>query len=236
MLTRSQRTARRPAKRWEDVLNEFVKDEETQTTHSNDLKNNHTWSLLQKIYEQERKENNTRSTVEEPNSSQHHHDDIPPARSPALTTAPAATEERMTAKTQCSSPGQCSRMKQYAVFRGIRIYAAYCILGMLPTRINGPLTLTQRLSCFFKILHQPVNLFKPHRICHILLSTVCVPSAYLDTLSIYSVFGDFFESTAFILQSENHVFRGVMTPSLTLAGPDAEHLLDPPSMSVVLVQ
>ena len=43
MPTRSQRKAGRPAKRWEDVLDECVKDEETQTTHSNDLKNNNTW-------------------------------------------------------------------------------------------------------------------------------------------------------------------------------------------------
>ena len=41
--TRSQRKAGRPAKRWEVDLNEFVKDEETQSTRSSDLINNNTW-------------------------------------------------------------------------------------------------------------------------------------------------------------------------------------------------
>ena len=35
--TKTQRRAGRPAKRWEDDLNEFVKDEETEATQSNDL-------------------------------------------------------------------------------------------------------------------------------------------------------------------------------------------------------
>ena len=45
---RSQRKARMPARRWEDDLNEFVKDEEIQTTHSNDLINNNTWLIAAK--------------------------------------------------------------------------------------------------------------------------------------------------------------------------------------------
>ena len=40
--TRTQRRAGRPAKRWEDDLNEFVTDEETQTTRSDALKVNKT--------------------------------------------------------------------------------------------------------------------------------------------------------------------------------------------------
>ena len=56
-MTRSQRKAGRPAKRWEGDLNDFVKDEETQTTQSNDLKNNNTWlSAAKKIYGWETKE------------------------------------------------------------------------------------------------------------------------------------------------------------------------------------
>ena len=40
-----------------DDLNEFVKDEETQTTQSNDLKNNNTWlTVAEKIFEWENKE------------------------------------------------------------------------------------------------------------------------------------------------------------------------------------
>ena len=40
-----KRKAGRPAKRWEDDLNEFVIVEETETTQSNDLKNNDTWLI-----------------------------------------------------------------------------------------------------------------------------------------------------------------------------------------------
>ena len=46
MSTRSQRKAGRSAKRWEDDLNEFVKDEENQTTQSNDLKKTTIHGLL----------------------------------------------------------------------------------------------------------------------------------------------------------------------------------------------
>ena len=41
--TNTQRTAGRPAKRWEDDLNDFVKAEATETAKSNDLKNDTTW-------------------------------------------------------------------------------------------------------------------------------------------------------------------------------------------------
>ena len=52
MSTRSQRKAEKPAKRWEDDQNEFVKDEETQTTQSNDLKTTNTrLTAAKKIYE-----------------------------------------------------------------------------------------------------------------------------------------------------------------------------------------
>ena len=39
----TQRRAGRPAKRWEDDLNDFVKAEATETAQSNDLKNDTTW-------------------------------------------------------------------------------------------------------------------------------------------------------------------------------------------------
>ena len=55
--TRSQRRVGRSGKRWEDDLNEFVKYEETQTTQSNDLKNNNTClTVATKIHEWEKKE------------------------------------------------------------------------------------------------------------------------------------------------------------------------------------
>ena len=69
---RSQSKAGRPAKRCEDDLNEFVKDEETQATQSYDLRNNATWLTASKrSMIGKRKKNYTRSTfstVEEPNS------------------------------------------------------------------------------------------------------------------------------------------------------------------------
>ena len=43
MSTRTERKAGRPAKRWEDDLNEFVTEEDTEATQSNDRKNNNTW-------------------------------------------------------------------------------------------------------------------------------------------------------------------------------------------------
>ena len=55
--TMTQRRARRPAKRWESDLKEFVKDEETEATQSNDLKNSNTWLVIaMNIYEWEKKE------------------------------------------------------------------------------------------------------------------------------------------------------------------------------------
>ena len=57
---RTQRRARRPAKRWEDNLNELVKDEEIEATQSNDLKNNNTWFTAPKnVYEWAKKERKT---------------------------------------------------------------------------------------------------------------------------------------------------------------------------------
>ena len=45
------------AKRWEDDLNDFVKDEETEATQSNDLKPiTHGLLLRKKVYEWEKKE------------------------------------------------------------------------------------------------------------------------------------------------------------------------------------
>ena len=40
---RSKGEAGRPTKRWEDDLNDFVKDKATEVTQSNDLKNDTTW-------------------------------------------------------------------------------------------------------------------------------------------------------------------------------------------------
>ena len=62
-----KRKARRPAKRWEDDLNEFVKDEETEATQSNDLKNNDTWlTAAKKIYEWVKKEKRyTRDVIDD---------------------------------------------------------------------------------------------------------------------------------------------------------------------------
>ena len=55
MSTRSQRKAGRPAKRWEDDLNEFVKKEETEATQSNDLKTI-THVAAKNVYEWEKKD------------------------------------------------------------------------------------------------------------------------------------------------------------------------------------
>ena len=55
ILTRTQRKAWRPAKRWEDDSNEFVKDEVIKATQRNDLKNNNTWLVAAKnVYEWEK--------------------------------------------------------------------------------------------------------------------------------------------------------------------------------------
>ena len=56
--TKTQRRAGRLAKRWEDNLNDFVIDEVTEATHSNDLKNNNTWvvTAMNNIHEWEKKE------------------------------------------------------------------------------------------------------------------------------------------------------------------------------------
>ena len=45
------------AKRWKGDLNDFVKDEATEATQSNDLKNKTTWFVTAKnVYEWEKKE------------------------------------------------------------------------------------------------------------------------------------------------------------------------------------
>ena len=55
--TKTQKRAGRPAQRWEDDLNDSVKGEETEATHSNELENNDTWLITAKnIYEWEKKE------------------------------------------------------------------------------------------------------------------------------------------------------------------------------------
>ena len=67
--TKTQRRAGRPAKRWEDDLNDLVKDEETEVTQINDLKNNNTWLVTaMNIHEWGKKDKtqNTSSTIEEP--------------------------------------------------------------------------------------------------------------------------------------------------------------------------
>ena len=91
--TRTQRKAARPAKRWEDDLNEFVKDGETEATQNNDMKNNNTWLIAAKnVCEWEKKDNtlNTLPTIEEPN----------PTAINNITTPTTPTPRR---KTQCFS-------------------------------------------------------------------------------------------------------------------------------------
>ena len=53
--TRTRRKAGRPAKRCEDDLNEFVKDEETEAAHRNDLQNNNTSVLRRRSLDGKRK-------------------------------------------------------------------------------------------------------------------------------------------------------------------------------------
>ena len=100
--TKTQRRARRPAKRWEDNLNEFVKDGETEATQSHDLKNNNRWLTAAKnVYEWGNKERqHAKHVIDDskmrPTSHQQH--DI---TSNNITTPTAATPRH--AKTQCSS-------------------------------------------------------------------------------------------------------------------------------------
>ena len=68
--------AGRPAKIWEDDLNDFAKGEKTETTQSNDLENSNTWLVTtMNINEWEKKEKittpNTLSTTDDqdPNTS-----------------------------------------------------------------------------------------------------------------------------------------------------------------------
>ena len=84
--TETQRKAGRPAKRWEDDLNDCAKGEETEATQSNDLKNNITCLLLRRTSTNGKrlKDNtpNTLSTIEVPDTTasnnttspaKHHH-------------------------------------------------------------------------------------------------------------------------------------------------------------------
>ena len=70
--TKTQWRAGRPAKRWEDDLNDFVKGEDTEATQSNDLENNNTLLVTtMNINEWEKQDNtpNTLSTTEEPSNN-----------------------------------------------------------------------------------------------------------------------------------------------------------------------
>ena len=99
-LVRTRSKAGRPAKIWDDDLNELVKDEETQTTRSNVSKIwTHGFLLRQRSTNGKRKKENTRSMLsraEEPNTAQHNdenHLHIPSPRR-YLTTAISLTTVR----------------------------------------------------------------------------------------------------------------------------------------------
>ena len=87
-LGKTQRRAGRLAKRWEDDLNDFVKDEETEATQSKDLKGHKTWLVTaMNIYEWEKKKGDTPnklSTTEgpDPNTSNNTTSPVTPRRSP----------------------------------------------------------------------------------------------------------------------------------------------------------
>ena len=58
----------------------------------------------------------------------------------------------------------------------------------------------------------------------------------LDTLSSHSVSGDSHEAIALNIQPDfRYFFQGALISSLMPAGPDAQHMLDSSSMSVVIV-
>ena len=145
--TRTQRRAGRPAKRWEDDSNEFVKDEYTEATQSNDLKKMIHSLLLQKTSTNGKREKdntpNTLSTIEEPNPTPFNN-----TASPATTSRrrPSALRMRPSSKVSegaeacgdhtCPVLGQSrgrssyeqtartqrsSYVVQHAVYRGIHI-------------------------------------------------------------------------------------------------------------------
>ena len=101
--TKTQRRAGRPAKRWEDDLNEFVKDEETEATQSDDLKNNNTCLIAaENVYGWEKKGRQyARNVIDgrrtQPNLHQQH--DI---TSNDITTITAATRRRPSALRRCA--------------------------------------------------------------------------------------------------------------------------------------
>ena len=77
---------------------------------------------------------------------------------------------------------------------------------------------------------------KQSRICHSLCFFLSLTSAQVSTRCRLSVAGDSHEPVAPQHQSRFPMFfQGVMTPSLMPAGPDAWHMLDQASMSVVIV-
>ena len=81
--TKTQRRAGRPARRWGDDLNDFVKDEATEATQSNDLKNDTRFLAPVKNAEDWKKKDNTPNTpsttsVSVPNTphQQQHYDAV----------------------------------------------------------------------------------------------------------------------------------------------------------------
>ena len=89
--TKTQRRAGIPVRRWEDDWNDFVQDEETEATQSNDLKINNTWILLRRTSTtgKRKKDNtpNTLSTIEEPDTT-----------TSSNTTSPATPRRRPSAR------------------------------------------------------------------------------------------------------------------------------------------
>ena len=137
--------------------------------------------LLKKIYEWEKKENDTRRTlptIKEPNSSQHH-DDKPPTRSPASTTSPVPTKQRLTARTQCPSP---SSMQQDEAIYSIPRYTIVC--GVRDTQhatYQDKWFSDSHPACIASdvfVLSIPDS--ATHRICHILFSQL-VHHAHITT-------------------------------------------------------
>ena len=100
--TWSLRRAGRPANRWEDDLNDFVKDEDTEATQSNDLNHKNTWLIIANIYEWEKKKENMAnplSTIEESQITSHN---TTSRRWPSALEFIADSSSTAT-KTQCSS-------------------------------------------------------------------------------------------------------------------------------------
>ena len=109
----------------------------------------------------------TLSTIEEPNSSQHH-DDVPPARSPASTTSPAATKERFTTITHCSSP---SSKQHNETIRNIPRFSIICGVRHAGCAGYKYKWLSDSLPAYIAsdVLVLSIPDFTPHRICYIFL-------------------------------------------------------------------